>query len=376
MTRFSRSVPATWPASAGVSPDDTTAELTRWRAAIAAGDPFDELVLWYEHDLFDQLNLIQLLSWLAALPGGAPRTTLISINTFPGRDHFKGLGELTPPELASLFGARQPVGASQFALAQSSWQAFRSSDPRSIEQLLDGDTSALPFLAAALRRHLEEFPWTGDGLSRTERRLLELLAPGPTRLGAIFPRMHDLETAFYIADLSFLDVAMGLAAAAARPDRGGSGRPIARCRASPRSRRRDRPCAAAVSTASGGGESIDGLAGSTSRALARCGAGTPRRSGSCSPESGRPDHDPNNDATASSAPGTMKTAKKGSPLIASAHPPNARYPMATAAAGRRGRRSPRSLAANSVSRMIPSSSIARPPKYQPILSPSSRWPCT
>ncbi len=198
--------------SAGVSPDATASELTRWRAAIAAGDPFDELVLWYEHDLFDQLNLIHLLSWLAALPGGAPRTTLISINAFPGHDHFKGLGELPPPELASLFGARQPVGATQFALAQSSWQAFRSSDPRSIEQVLDGDTSALPFLAAALRRHLEEFPWTGDGLSRTERRLLELLAPGPTTLGAIFPRMHELETDFYIADLSFLGVAMGLAA--------------------------------------------------------------------------------------------------------------------------------------------------------------------
>jgi len=198
--------------AAGVSPDDPTVDLRRWRAAIATGDPFDELVLWYEHDLFDQLNLIQLLSWLAALPGGAPRTTLISINAFPGRDHFKGLGELTPPELASLFGARQPVGASQFALAQSSWQAFRSPDPRVIERLLGGDTSALPFLAAALGRHLEEFPSVGDGLSRTERRLLELLAPGPARLGAIFPRMHDLETAFYIADLSFLDVVMALAA--------------------------------------------------------------------------------------------------------------------------------------------------------------------
>ena len=202
-------------ATAAVSLDQVIDELRRWRAAIAAGDPFDELVLWYEHDLFDQLNLIQLLSWLAALPGGAPPTTVISISAFPGRDRFKGLGELTPPELASLFGARQPVGPSQFALAQSSWQAFRSSDPRSIEALLDGDTSALPFLAAALRRHLEEFPWAADGLSRTERRLLELLAPGPTLLGAIFPRMHDLETAFYVADTSFLQIVSGLASPAA-----------------------------------------------------------------------------------------------------------------------------------------------------------------
>ena len=199
-------------AGPGVSPGDVAAELKRWRSAIVAGDPFDELVLWYEHDLFDQLNLIQLLSWLAELPGGPPSTTLICINTFPGRLRFKGLGELTPPDLASLFDTRQPVTASHYALAQSAWLAFRSSDPRAIEQLLDGNTAALSFLAAALRRHLEEFPWVGDGLSRTERRMLELLAPAPARLGAVFPRMHDLETAFYIADLSFLEVASALAA--------------------------------------------------------------------------------------------------------------------------------------------------------------------
>ena len=38
--------------------DVVAAELRAWRAAIDAADTYDELVLWYEHDLFDQLNLI------------------------------------------------------------------------------------------------------------------------------------------------------------------------------------------------------------------------------------------------------------------------------------------------------------------------------
>jgi hypothetical protein len=41
----------------------TDNDLRRWRDAIAADDAYDELVLWYEHDLFDQLTLIQLLTW-------------------------------------------------------------------------------------------------------------------------------------------------------------------------------------------------------------------------------------------------------------------------------------------------------------------------
>ena len=46
---------------ADASLDEVTAELGRWRAAVDDTGAYDELVLWYEHDLFDQLNLIQLL---------------------------------------------------------------------------------------------------------------------------------------------------------------------------------------------------------------------------------------------------------------------------------------------------------------------------
>jgi hypothetical protein len=190
-------------------------EMRRWREVVDDSADYDELVLWYEHDLFDQLNLIQVLARLAA-PGSWPKpVSLICIGSFPGRPRFKGLGELTTGELGPLFDTRQTVSAVQYALATEAWRAFRSADPTAVEALLETDTSALPYLSAALDRHLEEFPSTGDGLSRSERRLLELAAPAPIALRAAFPRMHDEETAFYVADSSFLRVVRELSALAA-----------------------------------------------------------------------------------------------------------------------------------------------------------------
>ena len=63
---------------------------------------YDELVLWYEHDLFDQLNLIQVLDRIRATAAPARAVTLICIGAFPGRPDFKGLGELSPAEIGPL----------------------------------------------------------------------------------------------------------------------------------------------------------------------------------------------------------------------------------------------------------------------------------
>ena len=178
-------------------------DLRRWREAIDDTDGYDELVLWYEHDLFDQLNLLQILSRLS--PDWPKPVTLICIGSFPGRPRFMGLGELTTSELEPLFDSRQAVTPAQLALAREAWRAFRSADPTAIETFLAADTSVLPYLASALERHLEEFPSTRDGLSRTERRLLEIAAAGPIPLIHAFPRMHDDETAFYVTDTSFME---------------------------------------------------------------------------------------------------------------------------------------------------------------------------
>ena len=183
--------------------EDRWNDLRRWREVIDDHASFDELVLWFEHDLFDQLNLIQLLSHLRLRPPFGRAVSLICINSFPGHPDFHGLGELPAEELASLFETRHPVMDAEYALAERAWQAFREPTPEALDEFRRSDTSALPYLARALERFLEDYPSTRDGLSRTERRLLSAAEEG-LPIARAFPRMHHGEDAYYIGDESFM----------------------------------------------------------------------------------------------------------------------------------------------------------------------------
>jgi hypothetical protein len=162
-----------------------------------------EVMLWFEHDLYDQLQLLQILDWFAEQEQGETILTLISIDSFPGFVAFHGLGELTPAQLHTLFPSRQPVTTSAFALARAAWDAFRSPDPRAIERMLAQDTSALPFLASALRRHLQQFPAIASGLARSERQLLDVLVSGPARPVPLFVAAQAKEEAPFLGDWPF-----------------------------------------------------------------------------------------------------------------------------------------------------------------------------
>ena len=60
-----------------------------------------QVVLWFEHDLYDQLQLVDVLALAAP---DAPE--LIVVGSFPGRPAFRGLGELTADDLETLWPAR------------------------------------------------------------------------------------------------------------------------------------------------------------------------------------------------------------------------------------------------------------------------------
>jgi hypothetical protein len=181
---------------------DPVNDLRQWRATIDRHESYDEFVLWFEHDLFDQLNLIQLLTFIRARVPVAKVVSLVCIGSFPGHPRFKGLGELTSDELSPLLETRQRVSEAQYSLAELAWQAFREPTPEALDDLLQRDTAALPYLAAAVARFLQEYPWTTDGLSRTERRLLQLAATGTGDLPAAWSRMDDGEEVYYITDMS------------------------------------------------------------------------------------------------------------------------------------------------------------------------------
>ena len=172
---------------------------------------YDRILLWFEHDLYDQSVLIRLLDWFAGQPESHARLFLMLVDSYPGVDRFIGLGQLTPEQLATLAGGEVPVVTAQFSLASAAWAAFRSPAPTAIWQLAEHSTPALPALAPALLRHLEEFPWTSDGLGLTQRLALDAVAAGAETVGEAFAAVQALDPAPFLGDAMFAYLLRGLA---------------------------------------------------------------------------------------------------------------------------------------------------------------------
>ncbi len=217
-------------------------DVARTKESLAAFDRFitepgrhEEIVLWFEHDLFDQLLLIRTLDVLAlanqygasgfltavASAEAVSRTSvsLICIGEFPGVERFIGLGQLDADQLASLYPQRKAVTPDQYSLASEAWRAFRQEDPRELHALMvrlkpdspyDG---TLPFLRGAIQRLFEEYPSTTNGLSRTAQAILRALDAGPLDAGVLFPRTQADELRPFMGDLGFFDIIRALASA-------------------------------------------------------------------------------------------------------------------------------------------------------------------
>ncbi len=70
---------------AGWDDPETVLSRLRWRDAMLAGFPaYAEVVLWFEHDLYDQLQLLQVLDWFNAVDAGPVRLSLINPGEFLG----------------------------------------------------------------------------------------------------------------------------------------------------------------------------------------------------------------------------------------------------------------------------------------------------
>jgi redox-sensitive transcriptional activator SoxR len=157
------------------------------------------VVLWFEHDLYDQLQLIDALA-LARENGVAPELIVVDIY----------LGTLQADELADLWPARREATTETLEQASAAWDAFRAPEPRALAELAAHDSPDLPFLAPALRRQLEELPATRDGLSRTERQALRVIADGAPTPAAAFVASQKLEDAVFLGDAWFYRTLTGL----------------------------------------------------------------------------------------------------------------------------------------------------------------------
>jgi hypothetical protein len=137
--------------------------------------------LWFEDDLYDQLQLLQILDFIGRHVGPEVTQRLLEVSRGTEREVT---GERT-------------VDAATRRAARGAWAAFRSSDPRKWTTV---DPPELPDVGPALKRLAQELPWTRDGLSRTERTALATVADGADNPIDMFRALQAAEERPFMGD--------------------------------------------------------------------------------------------------------------------------------------------------------------------------------
>ncbi len=153
-----------------------------------------EVVLWFEHDLYDQLHVLQILDGFAEeRRAGRP---LPKVTAILADDYLTAQSDDT---LRRWFEARRELTADEWAAAGAAWSAFRSSDPSALNGF--AHPGAWPSLRGAMQRHLRQFPGVETGLSRSESQAVAALAAGPRPLRDLFVAAnHQAEPAVFMGD--------------------------------------------------------------------------------------------------------------------------------------------------------------------------------
>ncbi|MGC1381989.1 MAG: DUF1835 domain-containing protein [Candidatus Baltobacteraceae bacterium] len=180
------------------SPIRLIRDFERRDAQLRAAREFDEVVLWFEHDLYDQLQLLQALTVLEELELEPGRISVIQ------SDHY--LASMTVDEILPLLPRRRTATTAIFRSARRSWERFTSASPEDLYAAAAEDAIGLPFLRAALTRLCEEYPWKRDGLSRSQRQALYAVAQSPARTEELFARAQAREEASFLGDLAFTKI--------------------------------------------------------------------------------------------------------------------------------------------------------------------------
>jgi hypothetical protein len=134
---------------------------------------YQEVVLWFEYDLFCHINLIAVISLLHQREIDLP-LNLVCSGRVEGEKNLKGLAELNPEQLLDHFENKIKLNPEDRDIAIALWRTYCGKDHNIFKPYIV-KTSSFPYLSNCLKAHLKRFPDSKNGLNTLETNILEIV---------------------------------------------------------------------------------------------------------------------------------------------------------------------------------------------------------
>ncbi|MEY8849059.1 DUF1835 domain-containing protein [Psychroserpens sp. XS_ASV72] len=148
-------------------------ELKQELAKLNDADKYDEIVLWFEYDLFCHINMLGVISLLHQKEIKLP-LYLVCSGRIEGEKHFKGLAELTSDQLLNHYQNKIELTKDDKDLALSLWRTYCGKDHNLFKPYIV-QNSSFKYMSNCLKAHLRRFPDSKSGLNILEKNILEIV---------------------------------------------------------------------------------------------------------------------------------------------------------------------------------------------------------
>lgn len=138
-----------------------------------ANDRYKEVVIWFEYDLFCQINMLAVISLLKQKGIKLP-IYLVCSGRITGKSELKALTQLNPNQLINHYKNKVLLNDEDLDLATTLWQIYCGIDHNLFKPYIT-KTSSFKYLNNCLKAHLERFPDSISGLNILETNILNLI---------------------------------------------------------------------------------------------------------------------------------------------------------------------------------------------------------
>lgn len=170
-------------------------------AKIVTASDGSEFNLWFEYDLFCQVNMWFTISIINSLP---IKKKVYAVYTSyldrTDKQFWNGFGPANSSELASCFANRIPFKDADLKLGQDLWTTYKSENLQELIRLAENQSSAFPYLQEVVKAHVDRFPEDGTK-GRPEKLIEEIIQAGTEDFPNVFKEFWDKESIYGFGDI-------------------------------------------------------------------------------------------------------------------------------------------------------------------------------
>tara|TARA_R110002073_G_scaffold279026_1_gene442856 strand:- start:95907 stop:96746 length:840 start_codon:yes stop_codon:yes gene_type:complete len=181
--------------------DKTIKELVR----IEDLSDYNEVVLWFEFDLFCQINLIALCTYLLQSYRKDINYYLVCTGKVKGEKQLRSLADYASNEYPELFENRIKLSRHNLLYAQQCWNVYVANNQEELAQFNFNKSAKFKYLKPAIDQHLKRFAQKNE-LNQIDTKIVEIIHDGIGEERAIVKellRWQQEETVYGFGDLQY-----------------------------------------------------------------------------------------------------------------------------------------------------------------------------